>query len=121
MVIWYILWLFGIFCVNLVYFTAIWSILWPFGIFCGHLVYLMVIWCIFPRFRKLYQEKSGNPERIRPTKQYLFSKNRDILMRRICLFGQINKPYENTFKTCFPESSCRKKTKIKEMAYQLIF
>jgi hypothetical protein len=46
---------FGIFCGNLVYFTAIWYICWSFGtIFVGHLVY-------FSRFGILYQEKSGNP------------------------------------------------------------
>jgi hypothetical protein len=41
-VIWYILWSFGI------YFVVIWYILWSFGIFCGHLVYFVVIWYIFP-------------------------------------------------------------------------
>jgi hypothetical protein len=41
---------------------AIWYILWLFGIFYGHLVYFMVIWYIFPRFGKLHQEKSGNPD-----------------------------------------------------------
>jgi hypothetical protein len=47
---------------HLVYFVVIWYILWPFGIgICGHLVHLMVIWYIFPRFGTLYQEKSGNP------------------------------------------------------------
>jgi hypothetical protein len=52
----------GIFYVHLVYFTAIGNILgtaignilWPFGIFCGNLVY-------FPRFGILDQGKSGNP------------------------------------------------------------
>jgi hypothetical protein len=38
MAIWYILWLFGIFCGYVVYFVAIWYILWLFGIFCGYLV-----------------------------------------------------------------------------------
>jgi hypothetical protein len=38
----------------MVYFTSIWYILWPFGIFCSNLVY-------FPCVGKLYQEKSGNP------------------------------------------------------------
>jgi hypothetical protein len=33
---------------------AIGNILWPFGVFCGNLVY-------FPRFGILVQEKSGNP------------------------------------------------------------
>jgi hypothetical protein len=42
-----------IFCGHLVYFVVIWYILWSFGIFCGHLVY-------FPRFGRLYREKSGN-------------------------------------------------------------
>jgi hypothetical protein len=32
---------------------VIWSILWPFGIFCGHKI---------SRFGIIYQEKSGNPE-----------------------------------------------------------
>jgi hypothetical protein len=38
-VIWYILWIFGIFCGNFVYFMAIWYILWPF-------VYFVAIWYI---------------------------------------------------------------------------
>jgi hypothetical protein len=46
MVIWYILWLFGIFYGYLVYFIVIWYILWLFGIFYGYLVYFMVIWYI---------------------------------------------------------------------------
>jgi hypothetical protein len=62
MAIWYILWQFGIFCGNLVYFGAIWYILWQFGIFCGNLVYFVAIWYIFPHFGMLRQEKSGNPE-----------------------------------------------------------
>jgi hypothetical protein len=44
----------GIFYAHLVYFTAILYTLWTFGIFCGNLVH-------FTRFRKLNQEKSGNP------------------------------------------------------------
>jgi hypothetical protein len=40
---------------HLVYFVVIGYILWSLGIFCGHLVY-------FPRYGKLYQEKSGNPD-----------------------------------------------------------
>jgi hypothetical protein len=40
-VIWYILWSFGIFCGHLVYFVS-------FGIFCGHLVYFVIIWYVFP-------------------------------------------------------------------------
>jgi hypothetical protein len=43
MAIWYILWQFGIFYGNLVYFMAIWYILWQFGIF-------MAIWYIFSIF-----------------------------------------------------------------------
>jgi hypothetical protein len=43
-----------IFFDHLVYYMAIGNILWPFGIFCGNLVY-------FPRFGILEQEKSGNP------------------------------------------------------------
>jgi hypothetical protein len=44
----------GIFYDHLIYFTAIENILWAFGIFCGNLLY-------FPRFGILHQEKSGNP------------------------------------------------------------
>jgi hypothetical protein len=44
--IWHILWPFGIFYGDLVYFMAILSFKWPFGIFYGHLVY-------FSRFGKL--------------------------------------------------------------------
>jgi hypothetical protein len=51
MAIWYILWQFGIFYGNLVYFTAIftavWYILWPFGIFYCHLLYFTAIRCNF--------------------------------------------------------------------------
>jgi hypothetical protein len=61
MAIWYILWQFGIFYGNLVYFMAIWYILWQFGIFYGHLVYFMdiyvnfvVVWYIFSHFGMLY-------------------------------------------------------------------
>jgi hypothetical protein len=71
MVIWYILWPFGIFYGHLVYFMAIWNILWPFGTFLwtfGKYVGILwpflnfvVIWYIFPRFGIFYQEKSGNP------------------------------------------------------------
>jgi hypothetical protein len=39
-VIWYILWSFGIYCGHLVYFVVIWYILWSFGIFCGHLAHI---------------------------------------------------------------------------------
>jgi hypothetical protein len=53
---WYIKRPFGIVCGHLVYIVAIWYSLWPFGVFYGYLVY-------FSRFCKLYQEKSGNPER----------------------------------------------------------
>jgi hypothetical protein len=42
-----------IFYGHLVSFTAIGYILWTFGIFCGNLVY-------FSRFGMLYHEKSGN-------------------------------------------------------------
>jgi hypothetical protein len=34
--------------------VVVWYILWSFGIF-------VVAWFIFPRFGMLYQEKSGNP------------------------------------------------------------
>jgi hypothetical protein len=54
MVIWYILWSFGIFCGHLVYFVVIWYILWSFGIFCGHLVYFVVIWYILLQFGIFY-------------------------------------------------------------------
>jgi hypothetical protein len=56
----HILWPFGIFCGNLVYFVVIWYMLWPFGTF-------MVVWYIYgrllyySRFGKLHQEKSGKP------------------------------------------------------------
>jgi hypothetical protein len=49
MVIWYILWSFGIFCGHLVYSVVIWYILWSFGIFCGHLVYLLSFWYVVQR------------------------------------------------------------------------
>jgi hypothetical protein len=29
----------------LVYFVACWYILWPFGIFCGNFVYFVAVWC----------------------------------------------------------------------------
>jgi hypothetical protein len=45
---WYVLWPFGLFYSHLACLTGF------FGIFYGNLVY-------FPRFGKLYQEKSGNP------------------------------------------------------------
>jgi hypothetical protein len=38
-VLWYILWYFGIFCGTLVFFVVLWYILWYFGIFCGTIVY----------------------------------------------------------------------------------
>jgi hypothetical protein len=79
MVIWSILWPFGLFCGHLVFFVTIWSILWPFdlfcghwsilwpfGLFCGHLVYFVAIWYIFPFWyvvRKIWQplSKAGQP------------------------------------------------------------
>jgi hypothetical protein len=33
---------------HLVYFMVIWSILWSFGLLCGRLVYFVVVWNIFP-------------------------------------------------------------------------
>jgi hypothetical protein len=36
----------------------------PFGLFCGHLACYMVIWNSFPRFRIMYQGKSGSPESV---------------------------------------------------------
>jgi hypothetical protein len=56
-----ILWAFGIFCGNLVYFYGHWYLLWTFGIFYGHLVYFVAILYIFPSVGKLYKKKSGNP------------------------------------------------------------
>jgi hypothetical protein len=47
---------FGPFCGQLAYFMVIWYILWSFGISYGHLVY-------FSLFGMFHQEKSGNPER----------------------------------------------------------
>jgi hypothetical protein len=47
---------------------VIWYILWPFGIFYGHLVYFMAIGVLyghlvfFHRFGMVYQEVSGNPD-----------------------------------------------------------
>jgi hypothetical protein len=46
MVIWYILWSFGIFYGHLVYFMVIWYILWSFGIF-------FPFWYVVPR--KIWQ------------------------------------------------------------------
>jgi hypothetical protein len=54
-VIWYILWLFSIFCGFLVF----WYILWLFGIFCGYLICFVVIWYILWLFGMLRQDKSG--------------------------------------------------------------
>jgi hypothetical protein len=45
-VIWYIWWLFGVFCGHLVYFKVIWYILWSFGIF-------FPLWYVVPR--KIWQ------------------------------------------------------------------
>jgi hypothetical protein len=38
-----------IFYDHLVYFTAIGNILWPFGIFCGNLVYFPPFWYFGPK------------------------------------------------------------------------
>jgi hypothetical protein len=75
MVIWYILWLFGICYGYLVYVMVIWYMLWLFGICYGYLVYVMVIWYMlwlfgifysylvyFEPFGRLCHEKSGNPD-----------------------------------------------------------
>jgi hypothetical protein len=43
----------GLFYDHLVYFTAIGNILWPFGIFCGNLVYFPPFWYFGPR--KIWQ------------------------------------------------------------------
>jgi hypothetical protein len=45
----------------LLYFMIIWNILWPFGIMYGSLVQFVVIWYIFPILVCLDQAKSGNP------------------------------------------------------------
>jgi hypothetical protein len=45
----------------LVYFMVIWDILWSFGIFYVHLVHFMFIWYIFAGFGIKDHEKSGNP------------------------------------------------------------
>jgi hypothetical protein len=42
-------------------FVIIWNILWPFGIIYGRSVQLVVIWYIFLILGCLHQEKSGNP------------------------------------------------------------
>jgi hypothetical protein len=48
---------------HLVYFVDMyWVYFVDIGLFCGHLVYFVDIWLMFPRFRALYQEKSGNPD-----------------------------------------------------------
>jgi hypothetical protein len=47
----------GIFYDHLVYFTAIANILWPFGIFCGQLVYFSPFWYFVPR--KIWQPCRG--------------------------------------------------------------
>jgi hypothetical protein len=47
--------------------VVIWYIVWPFGILCGHLPYCVAIWYIFghlvyfSRLGILNREKSGNP------------------------------------------------------------
>jgi hypothetical protein len=46
----------------LVYYMTVWYILRPLEIFYGRLVYFVAICYISPRFRNLYQEKSGNPD-----------------------------------------------------------
>jgi hypothetical protein len=48
---------------ELVYLVAVWNIGQAFGTSYGQLVHFVVIWHIFPGFRMLYQEKSGNPGR----------------------------------------------------------
>jgi hypothetical protein len=44
----------------LLHFMIIWNILWPFGIMYGSLVEFVVIWYIFPILVCLDQEQSGN-------------------------------------------------------------
>jgi hypothetical protein len=39
----------GIFYYHLVYFTAIGHILWPFGIFCGNMVYFSPVWVFWTK------------------------------------------------------------------------
>jgi hypothetical protein len=43
----------GIFDDHLVYFSAIENMLWPFGLFCGNLVYFSPFWYFGPR--KIWQ------------------------------------------------------------------
>jgi hypothetical protein len=56
----HILWLFGTFCVHLVYFMVFGTFcvhlvyFMGFGTFCGHLVYFMVIWYILWSFGIVY-------------------------------------------------------------------
>jgi hypothetical protein len=57
---------------------AICSILLTFGIFYCHFAYFKVIWHIFPRFGKLYQEKSGSPD---PGEKIIKSKFSDFSFR----------------------------------------
>jgi hypothetical protein len=40
---------------------VIWDILWRFGILYDHLVHFVFIWYIFSSFGIMYQEISGNP------------------------------------------------------------
>jgi hypothetical protein len=69
MVIWYILWSFGIHIVwsfgifygNLVYFMVIWYILRSFSILYGNEVCFVIIWYILSRFGLFYHLKSSNP------------------------------------------------------------
>jgi hypothetical protein len=44
------------------YFVVIWFILWLFGLFCGYLVYFVVILYIIHQFWFIVQEKTGNPD-----------------------------------------------------------
>jgi hypothetical protein len=47
---------------------VVWYILWSFGIFCGRLVYFVVVWYILckidHRFGMLYQVKPANHEKL---------------------------------------------------------
>jgi hypothetical protein len=47
----------GILLGHFVHFTAKWYILWPFGAFCGNLVYFSPIWYVSPT--NIWQPWSG--------------------------------------------------------------
>jgi hypothetical protein len=64
----------GIFYEHMVYFAAIGNILWPFGIFCGDLVYFLPFWYHVPR--KIWQHwPGGDVSRHFPGIERLISQN----------------------------------------------